>query len=97
MGINLNLPYRESGDKTILHLALEEDDGEAYVDALLAVSKIHCRLNYHILVQLPGFAPLNSTPTPDPNPSQPYPVPLKNLHQISKNSKTITNKKFQKT
>ena len=40
MGINLNLPYRESGNKTILHLALEEDDGEPYVDALLAVSKI---------------------------------------------------------
>ena len=38
-GVNLNLPYKESGNKTILQLALEEDDGEPYVDALLAVSE----------------------------------------------------------
>ena len=37
---DLNRQYgKESGHKTILHLALEEDDGEPYVDALLEVTE----------------------------------------------------------
>ena len=37
---DLNKQYgKESGHKTILHLALEEDDGEPYVDALLEVTE----------------------------------------------------------
>jgi len=37
---NLDQPYgKEAGSKTILHLALEEDDGEPYVEELLKVKK----------------------------------------------------------
>ncbi len=38
VGLNLDNPYgSESGFKTILHLALEEDDGLPYIEALLDV------------------------------------------------------------
>jgi hypothetical protein len=42
VGADLNQPYgKESGFKTILHLALEEEDGEPYVRELLKVI-LHC-------------------------------------------------------
>ena len=37
-GINLNLPYKAAGNKNILQLAFEEDDGEPYIDHLLSAS-----------------------------------------------------------
>lgn len=39
--VDLNMPYgKDSGFKTILHLALEEEDGEPYIEALLKVSPL---------------------------------------------------------
>ena len=41
---DLNSPYgKESGNKTILHLALEEEDGEPYVEELLKTGMASAR------------------------------------------------------
>ena len=43
IGSNLDEPYGvESGNKTILHLALEEDDGLPYCELLIEVSWDDC-------------------------------------------------------
>ena len=49
-GININLPYKSAGNKTILQLAFEEEDGEPYIDHLLSVSSKSCCVGSHIFL-----------------------------------------------
>lgn len=43
-GISLDVPYgKDSGFKTILHLALEMEDGELYVEELIKVGVFYNR------------------------------------------------------
>jgi len=57
-GININLPYKSAGNKTILQLAFEEEDGEPYIDHLLSKG---AKANHHNTSN--GAYPIHSAAT----------------------------------